>query len=414
MTTNAGRRPRRGYFILMITAILACISNAPEQPAFAGDILLDNDLETTPTVAGWRLGAVGDAGFEGAWEKSDEGERNHYLLIRRGYWQSPPVAVQALRYYRVRFTRKGDGGNYWSVQFFDGEGEPLVADNYDTVYKAAEWTIQDGCLRSPADSATMVVRFHGRPSPLAIDDVAIQRIGWREAAAWCDRVAATAPVVRFQPPERRGERLPNTMATLRRGGRLRIVMLGDSICNDTSNSLYETLIRRRYPQARLRVITSVRGGTGCQYYQDDNRVEAYVLRYRPDLLIVAGISHGYDVQAVRSVIRQVKAKSDCEILVLTGAITPRHLPEQGYLHGSAQKSLGERLDDVAEFARKIGRMAKEEEVEFFDLRAAWDECMLYSCQTQDWFLRDPIHANSRGKQVVGRLLAEYLMPEEGH
>jgi len=161
------------------------------------------------------------------------------------------------------------------------------------------------------------------------------------------------------------------------------------------------------------VITSVRGGTGCQYYQDENRVEDYVLRYRPDLLIIAGISHGYDVEAVRRVIRQVKARSDCEILVLTGAITPRQLPEQGHLHGSARKSLGEKLDDVARFAHRIGRMANEEKVDFFDIRAAWDRYMVHSCQTHEWFLRDPIHANSRGKQVVGRLLAEYFMPEEG-
>jgi hypothetical protein len=127
------------------------------------------------------------------------------------------------------------------------------------------------------------------------------------------------------------------MATLRRGGKLSIVMPGDSICNDTSNSLYETLICRHYPKAKPRVITSVRGGTGCQYYQDENRVEDYVLRYRPDLLIIAGISHGYDVEAMRSVVRQVKAKSNCEILVLTGAITPRQRTEQGYLRGRSQK-----------------------------------------------------------------------------
>ena len=38
--------------------------------------------------------------------------------------------------------------------------------------------------------------------------------------------------------------LPKTMKTLQQGGNLRIVILGDSICNDTSNSLYETLLKR--------------------------------------------------------------------------------------------------------------------------------------------------------------------------
>jgi hypothetical protein len=57
-------------------------------------------------------------------------------------------------------------------------------------------------------------------------------------------------------------------------------------------------------------------------------------------------------------------------------------------------------------------MAMEEKVEFFDIRAAWDEYMVYSYQPHDWFLRDPIHGNNRGKQAVGRLLAEYFEPRD--
>jgi len=387
------------------------VMSGPPQTV-AKDVLLKTDLETSPLADGWKLEAYGGGVFDGAWEKSKSASGEHYMVIRDGYWESPPVAVRPFCYYHVQFATKIEGGGHWSVQFFDPAGEPIVADVYDSVFPSAEWQTQEGCVRSHADAATMVVRFHGGEHPLAIDDVEIRRINWLEAAAWCDRVAAAAPVVRVQPPARRWKRLPNTMTTLRRGGKLRVVMLGDSICNDTSNSLYETLIRRRYPKAKPRVVTSVRGGTGCPYYQDENRVEDYVLGYRPDLLIIAGISHGHDVEAMRSVIRQVKAESDCEILVLTGAITPRQRTEQGYLRGRSQKPLNEKLADIAEFAARVRRMAREEKVEFFDIRAAWDEYLVSSYQPHDWFLRDPIHGNHRGKQVVGRLLAAYFEPRD--
>jgi hypothetical protein len=70
---------------------------------------------------------------------------------------------------------------------------------------------------------------------------------------------------------------PARRQRLASGGPLRIVMLGDSICNDTSKSLYETLLARIYPKAKIEIVTSVRGGTGCWYYKDEGRVKPYVL-----------------------------------------------------------------------------------------------------------------------------------------
>ena len=63
-------------------------------------------------------------------------------------------------------------------------------------------------------------------------------------AEWADEIAAHIPALYYAPPEKHCMRLPKTMKTLQQGGNLRIVILGDSICNDTSNSLYETLLKR--------------------------------------------------------------------------------------------------------------------------------------------------------------------------
>ncbi len=53
-------------------------------------------------------------------------------------------------------------------------------------------------------------------------------------------------------------------------------------------------------------------------------------------------------------------------------------------------------------------MTDEEHVEFLDVRSEWNEYVLRSQRPIGWFLRDPIHGNSRGKQVVGRILYRYL------
>ncbi len=44
-------------------------------------------------------------------------------------------------------------------------------------------------------------------------------------------------------------------------------------------------------------------------------------------------------------------------------------------------------------------------------RTVWDEYMLRSYRPQDWFMRDIIHANNRGKHVLGRILARYFEPK---
>ena len=86
-----------------------------------------------------------------------------------------------------------------------------------------------------------------------------------------------------------------------------MVLLGDSIMGNTSASLFELLLMRDYPWCKIVKIASLRSSTGCKYYRQENRVEDYVLRHNPDLLVIGGISNGGDAEAVRSVIQQVRA-----------------------------------------------------------------------------------------------------------
>ena len=143
---------------------------------------------------------------------------------------------------------------------------------------------------------------------------------------WADRLYATLPPINVKAVPRPGKRLDRSLQKLRDGQTLRIVMLGDSIINDTGNSPFDVLLERKYPKAKVEVITSVRGGGGCQYYKLENRVEQYVLQYRPDLLVIGGISNDGPA-SVREVIHQVRAKQDPDILVMSGAVCLQPKPE---------------------------------------------------------------------------------------
>ncbi|MBN2269809.1 MAG: hypothetical protein JXN61_04295 [Sedimentisphaerales bacterium] len=49
---------------------------------------------------------------------------------------------------------------------------------------------------------------------------------------------------------------------------------------------------------------------------------------------------------------------------------------------------------------------------FLDMEAAWGRYIPESGKELDWFKRDPVHADERGEQILGRILAEYLSPSQ--
>jgi hypothetical protein len=112
--------------------------------------------------------------------------------------------------------------------------------------------------------------------------------------------AREIPPVKYDPPADRWQHLPRTAAALAKpGGELRIVMLGDSIVNDTARSRWGDQLQARYPGCKISVVAVVRGGTGCWWYKEAGRVERYVVPQHPDLLIVGGISQQDDVDSIR-------------------------------------------------------------------------------------------------------------------
>ncbi len=213
--------------------------------------------------------------------------------------------------------------------------------------------------------------------------------------------AAMDPIV-YTPPAGRFANIPKTMDKLRNGGELRMVLLGDSIMGNTSSSSFELFLMRKYPKCKITKIASLRGSTGCTYYQEENRVEHYVLRHNPDLLVIGGISNRGDAEAVRSVIRQVRArKPDTEVLLLT--------PVFGAMRDAHIRTFTPQIDTTtSNFRYNMQKVAAEEKCAFFDMTGPWWTYIQESGKTYGWFMGDRVHANSRGCQIIGRLLEAWF------
>jgi alpha-L-fucosidase len=216
------------------------------------------------------------------------------------------------------------------------------------------------------------------------------------------RVYGEMPAVQYTPPADRWEKLPGTRTRLVEGGVLHVVMLGDSIVNDTSRSGWDLIVERRHPTCTIEKVTCVRGSTGCWWYKEPGRVQKYVLDHQPDLVVIGGISHRGDVGSIREMVRQIRGAGDIDILLMTGAF------------GSADPRIEAQWQAIAdpnhysEYRKGLEALARETNAGFLDMEAAWGQYIRQSQRDLSSFKRDPIHANERGEQVLGHILANYL------
>jgi hypothetical protein len=155
---------------------------------------------------------------------------------------------------------------------------------------------------------------------------------------------------------------------------------------------------RRYPACKITKITSVRGSTGCWYYARENRVREWVLNHQPDLVVIGGISNRDDAGSVQSVVQQLRAaKKDIEIMLVTPVFGSAKTPyNQAWTYAIDAEKYRFRAD-LRDIARTHG-------CAFFDMTAEWGRYVRASGYDVGWFMRDGVHANDRGKQILGRLL----------
>ena len=338
--------------------------------------------------------------------------RRDAMPVQNGRLESPAFAVEPFQYYRVAMQGQAQEKTLVAMTFYDRNDSMLLADFYSSFDPSATLQQQVFYVQAKANAARAEFRLQpGAQQTAYLRQVRITPERSPEAILrWQDSIYRSVPPLNFQAPADRWQHLPRTMQTLREGGTLRVVMLGNSIINDTGNSGWELPVEAQYPGADLQVITSVRGGTGCTYYQHHNRVDTFVVQYQPDLLMIGGISNHNDTAAIRSVIRQVRQRMDSgpdgsapEIMVMSGPLgrdgDPRSNPEFTVVPTG---------DD---FRLQLAQMCAAADVEYFDMKSAWGEYLSQSHASYDYYLRDPLHANARGRQVLARMLAEYFAPQ---
>ena len=253
--------------------------------------------------------------------------------------------------------------------------------------------------KQPAQSKGRVARIGW----LLVDGEVEDPVRGLDPLARIDAVYARMDPIQYSPPQDRWRNLDTTRKRLRDGGTLRIVMLGDSIMGDTSSSRFDLLLGRMYPKCKIEKITSLRGATGCWYYKLDNHVEEYVLRHKPDLLMIGGISQREDVDSIREVIRQVRAKQSPEILLLTPAFGV--LKDPHILHWTLDIK-----PDSADYRARLRRLADDEKCGFVDMTGPWWRYIQESGKDYGWYQRDRVHANERGSQILGRMLEKFFAP----
>ena len=318
--------------------------------------------------------------------------------------ESPLFAVSSLQYYRLDIRSQSSEKLLWGIVFYDAQGTMLLADVYSSIDPSPSIQHSTFYFQSKANAHRAQIWIPAREEQkVVIDEVSITSTSPEAVLTWTDSIYSSIPPVPVIPHPNRLSLLPNTQRALTSGEKIKVVMLGNSIINDTGNSAWELLVEKYYPGTDLEVITSVRGGTGCQYYQENNRVDTFVVQYQPDLLIIGGISHGNDTNAIHNVIRQVREKIQPppEILVMSGPVG-----KQGDPRLNPEFSLTPPFGD---FRASLEAMATDAEVAYFDMKTEWGKYISESGKDYDYFLRDPVHANARGRQVLARILASYFI-----
>ena len=205
-------------------------------------------------------------------------------------------------------------------------------------------------------------------------------------------------------PNERLSRLPKTTDRLVTGKPLRIIMLGDSIINDTARSAWHERLTMYFPIGKVVRVVSVRGGTGCWWYKEAGRIARYVLQQKPDLVIIGGISQRGDIDSIRDCIRQIRAGSSAEIFLMTGPFGQAD-PTTG---PDWRKSLDGGKDE--KYAKELKALADEVGAEYFDLQLAWGDALRKTGKPLTFFKRDAVHANAEGEALLGMILEQYFAP----
>lgn len=339
---------------------------------------------------------------------SEEGCAN-----KSGRLTSPTIAlpVHASGYfYRLRIWSRADSRGYWAMIAQAADGCDFIDDCYGSIAPSSVYAETIGVVRHREGAATVRVVLQG--GAVDVDSVSLEVIDAEEAARHGDRVMVDLPPLTWKPPVDRWRYMPRTLARLQARERIRVVQLGDSIVNDINNGNWDALVMRNWPGAHLQVIASVRGATGCWLYRDRDVFAELVAKYRPDLLLIGGISNHLLEQTVDPlddvsvVVRLASGIANCETVLMSGPMDR----DWRYHDDNTRDALLPPCPPPPSvpFYGELARISKDMGIGFIDYHEAWNSYLAASGRPWEWFHRDAVHANDRGKQVLARILERWF------
>jgi len=406
-----------------------------------GQPVLSETFTTDPAGSGWVPRSPGspswvDGPYTGpTWWTGGDG----YITVATDSHmvQSPQFAVDAGAYYKVEFDSRGPSGpgnielvgvnlaatyGKWTKPP-SWTGDPNQLTPISTQFAgSASWTSNVEYFRVRPNAVNSFVRFQAKTAAesgnVNIDNVTVTKAAsMAQVKSWADSVYAQIPPVQYAPTDpNRFTGLSRTMAKLQAGQPVTIVMLGDSIMDDTSNSTLDALLQGRYG-SQVTIVPAVGSGTSMKDWNNESNwdpnlgylnVQANVVDVQPDLVMMGGISNRtetgslpcYDdfrelIDKIRTMVQNDHGYT-VDIMLLTGVLSD-YGDASGYLAG-------------------LEAIAAQKGTAVFDIRSAWNDYLADAAALgydHQFFMRDSylIHGNTFGKQAVGRLLDAHLAPE---
>lgn len=188
--------------------------------------------------------------------------------------------------------------------------------------------------------------------------------------------------------------LPNTIEKLKQGKPLKILLLGDSISNDLSNSFLDVLLEGEFPQSAIAV--QFTGKESTSWLKLQHQVQQRIIAHQPDLVICEAISNDPKYLAdplSRIIDRTRKINSNIEFLLVT-----THL-----------QNWSENKEDGLVYRNALLQVAKEKNIAVVDLMAFWKSYLAKNNWQVESLLRDSVHMNEFGRQLSARVIVNYFV-----
>ncbi|MFA6291849.1 MAG: hypothetical protein WC637_08725 [Victivallales bacterium] len=321
-------------------------------------------------------------------------------------------------YYRIKFDAQAPERAYQGIDFYDAKGT-LLPDNYDVIYPG-EKRSYDRVIYAMPKVDSFNVFFQSR-SGIQAWNLSVEKTSAEEAAKYCDRIYSELPKLKFTAPEESMKLLPKTSEALKDGRPWHVLLLGDSIMQDTFHSQFHALLKREFPNSNFKFTVSMRGGTGCWHYCLADNFKKYVHDEKPDLLIIGGISNYHKdhnptgCEAIEIVAKTAREYLDCEVLILTGALavdTRQYDPENLSAPLPAQPwnlRQQQMIGNQGWYFDPLIGMAKKNKFAFWDMQTPNYKWLYASGKPFEFYSRDAVHSGELGKQVIGRTMMAFFM-----